>query len=418
MKQIFTFFTVMVFAMTLHAQYIYNDFDQNQNEEFNSWPNPLEIITNPDMSGINTSPAVAKCIRSTEQYANIYCVLPGKVDFSTGTTFQVKVHSPITCTVRLKLEDQNDGGVFVELDDEVEETNTWVQLSFNFTDGESDKYDKIVIFLDFASTNDNIFYFDDVTGPEYEDSGQQVDLPVTFDDENVNYILADFGGNASQVVVDPTNSTNNVAESIKTEGAETWAGTTIGGNNGFANPVPFTEDLTTMSVRVWSPTANTPIRLKVEDAGDPGISVETETMTTMAETWETLFFDFSNEVEGTAPLNLDNTYDKCSIFFNFGTNGGGETYYWDDVYFVDPTGIYNREVKTISVFPNPATDVLNIANAQDLETISIYSVTGQLVFTSQEQPEKISLENYQSGMYLIRGKSIDGSVYQANFIVK
>ena len=42
---------------------------------------------------------------------------------------------------------------------------------------------------------------------------------------------------------------------------------------------------------------------------------------------------------GTAPLDLANTYDKVSIFFNFGTDGdtaGDKTYLWDDVEFVGP----------------------------------------------------------------------------------
>jgi hypothetical protein len=82
--------------------------------------------------------------------------------------------------------------------------------------------------------------------------------------------------------------------------------------------------------------------LKVEDANNAAISVETETLTAVAMAWDTLVFDFTNEVSGTAPLNLDNTYSKASIFFNFGTDGataGEKTYYWDDVEFIPrPSG--------------------------------------------------------------------------------
>ena len=92
-----------------------------------------------------------------------------------------------------------------------------------------------------------------------------------------------------------------------------------------------------MSVRVWSPDANIPIRLKVEDALDPTISVETEATITVANTWQTLTFDFSNPSTGTTPLDLANTYTKATIFFNFGSDGataGEKTYYWDDVQFI------------------------------------------------------------------------------------
>ena len=81
--------------------------------------------------------------------------------------------------------------------------------------------------------------------------------------------------------------------------------------------------------------------LKVEDKTNGGISVETLATTTMANAWETLTFDFSNEAASTAPLNITNTYDKASIFFNFGTDGntaGDKTYLWDDMAFVGGGG--------------------------------------------------------------------------------
>ncbi|MCB9295202.1 MAG: hypothetical protein H6559_19085 [Lewinellaceae bacterium] len=115
-----------------------------------------------------------------------------------------------------------------------------------------------------------------------------------------------------------------------------FAGTTMGAD-GLANAIPFTTSQTQMSVRVWSPEAGVPVRLKVENAADPAISVETEATTTVAMVWDTLRFNFSNEVPGTAPINLDDTYDKISIFFNFGAEGaavGEQTYYWDDVELV------------------------------------------------------------------------------------
>jgi hypothetical protein len=163
-----------------------------------------------------------------------------------------------------------------------------------------------------------------------------VDLPITFEEANVDYALADFGGNMSSIVVDPTDAGNMVVQSIKGDMAELWAGTTVG-NNGFANPIPFNPFETKLSVRVWSPDAGIPVRLKVEDAMDAAVSVETETMTTVASAWETLVFDFTNQVDGTPLLSFDANYTKASIFFNFGTTGaeqGEKTYYWDDVQFV------------------------------------------------------------------------------------
>jgi hypothetical protein len=89
-----------------------------------------------------------------------------------------------------------------------------------------------------------------------------------------------------------------------------------------------------MTVRVYSPDAGIPVRLKVEDAADPTHTCETEAVTTTANAWETLTFNFANQAPGTAALNLAWTFNKASIFFNFGTTGataGAKTYYFDDI---------------------------------------------------------------------------------------
>jgi hypothetical protein len=162
-----------------------------------------------------------------------------------------------------------------------------------------------------------------------------IELPVTFEDDEIDYALTDFGGNASSLVADPTDANNTVARSIRTAGAEFFAGTTVGGTAGLASPVPFVPGSTTLSVRVLSPAAGTPVRLKVENSANPGISVETEVNTTVAGQWETILFNFTNQVSGTAPINFANQYNKPSIFFNFGASGAPEQiYYWDDIIFV------------------------------------------------------------------------------------
>ena len=66
MKQIYIFLTLMMFAFAMNAQYIYNDFDENQNEPFTGWPNEPTVVANPDMSGINTSVQVAEWVRTAE----------------------------------------------------------------------------------------------------------------------------------------------------------------------------------------------------------------------------------------------------------------------------------------------------------------------------------------------------------------
>ncbi len=73
------------------------------------------------------------------------------------------------------------------------------------------------------------------------------------------------------------------------------------------------------------------------------ISVETDAITTKSGEWETLTFDFANPglsppVGGgpTSPLDLTKTYNRLSIFMDFGLgNGGSGPLPADRVYFVD-----------------------------------------------------------------------------------
>ncbi len=340
MKQFYALIAVMMFAFTMNAQYIYNDYDANQNVVFNGWPNMPVIIGNPDASGINTSANVAQWDRTDwAQWDNVYTdVLPGTIDFTTGTTFSLKVWSPIACDVLFKLE---GNAAPVERLQSITTPNTWVQLDFDFTGETTDVFNKLVFFIDFATFNANTFYFDDIEGPEYNNDPPPVGtltLPVTFDDPDEDYALIDFGGNQSEIIVDPDDPDNNIVKTIKTETAEFWAGTTVGGTLGFAEPIPFAApDTTLMSVVVWSPAVGIPIRLKVEDANNPGITCETEAISTVASAWDTLVFDFSNPAPGTPAINFANTYNKASIFFNFGTTGGDageQTYYWDYMDFI------------------------------------------------------------------------------------
>jgi hypothetical protein len=86
-----------------------------------------------------------------------------------------------------------------------------------------------------------------------------------------------------------------------------------------------------MTVRVYSPAAGIDIKLKLEDHTNGANSVETDVLSTVANGWETLTFDFTKNSSGTPAVNYGTTYDKASIFFDFGTAGNGKKFYWDDV---------------------------------------------------------------------------------------
>jgi hypothetical protein len=206
------------------------------------------------------------------------------------------------------------------------------------------------------------------------------------------YALADFGNNVSTLVADPTDATNTVVSVVK--GNETWAGTTIA--SGLVI-YPLTATETVMSVRVWSPEAGITVRLKLEESGDPTHSVETDAVTTKAQEWETLTFDFSNQGEGTAELNTDYVFDKLSIFLNFDSAGSSETYYFDDVTFIGAAAVASgTELVTNGDFQAGSANWLNadaaitsyfavdVASAGDVWSVNLSQVMTLTPATSYE----------------------------------
>ncbi|MGG9964215.1 hypothetical protein [Ferruginibacter sp. SUN106] len=295
-------------------------------------------INNPQINGINTSAKVGKMVKNApEVYGGSLIALGAPIDFSVNKVFRMKVFSPrVGAKVLLKVENLTNSGISFEKEVATTVANTWEDLVFNYSAiNTANTYQKVVLIFDLGTVGDGsanfTFLFDDIRLTN-QLPVSLLTLPVTFDDPLVNYAVTDFGGNVTVDDVDPGNAANKVKKTTKTSGSQTWAGTTIGA--GFTSRIPFTATATQMTVRVYSPAAGLPVRLKVEDRTDNTKSVETEKLTTVANAWETLVFDFANQATGTAALNLAYNYDMASIFFDFNTAGNGKVYYWDDIKFL------------------------------------------------------------------------------------
>lgn len=424
MKRTFTLILSMVLAFTINAQYIYNDFDENQNETFVGWPNNPEVVANPDASGINTSANVAKWQRSTEQWAHVSCELDGKIDFSTGTAFTMKVHSPIACTILFKLEDKNNGGVFTELSTDLTSINEWTELIFDFSDGQSDMYDKIVIFFDFSSTSDTVFYFDDIEGPEYGGGGVDpkpllaIDVQDNFENDGWGTIttwkfqdpdLVDL-----PITTDPDDETNHVAEYNRSGNFE-WT------NAQFV--LDHRMDLSTRNqfkVNAYFPSTNdytgdlTPtLALKLQNSlmGGNAWMTQTEVILTVEEfdTWVDLNFDFSQVADSV-------NYDQIVVQF------GGEghfvpgMFYFDDFYLEDPSNILEASYEQLEMYPNPAVNYIEIINASKISRIAVYSIDGKKLIQSENIDSRLDVSTLNKGLYFVIVEDTKGSSFTGKFM--
>lgn len=88
----------------------------------------------------------------------------------------------------------------------------------------------------------------------------------------------------------------------------------------------------------------------------------------------------------------------------------------------DPTGGVEDvltdavEEANITVYPNPATDVVFV-NSDDVEEISVYSLTGAMVANSREE-NSVDVSDLTSGTYLVRVQNSNGAVATAKLIKK
>lgn len=370
------------------------------------------VISNPQSGGINTSATVAQIVRDGgEIWAGSKLTLDNNLDFTTMNQISMKVFTtaPVGTTIKFKLEGTGE----TERDVQTTVSNEWETLVWDFT-GEPSNFRDLVFMFDFGNVGDgsinSTFLFDDI---ELLFGGFQIDFPVDFEGSEINYTTTDFGGNVSSLVNDPVNANNKVIKVIKTAEAATWAGTTIGTPAGFATNLPLTLTDSKMTVRVWSPDAGIPVRLKVEDSSDPTHTCETETLTTLAGEWELLEFDFLNQAPGTElleiGLNMGWTYNMASIFFNFATDGataGEKTYYFDNIAFGDFI-ISTNDFQTIglAVYPNPADEQWTISGENaNISEVEIFDIQGRALRQLYPNSNSVNINaaHFPRGIYIAR----------------
>jgi hypothetical protein len=370
-----------------------------------------DVIPNPHPTGINTSATVAQIVRNGGTiWSGSKVKLANNLNFSTNSTLSMKVFTTASVGTIVKFKLEGIGAT--ERDVPTAVTNAWETLQWDFT-GAPANFDYLVFMFDFGNVGNgsinSTFLFDDV---EQSFSGTQINIPVTFEGSSINYTMTDFGGNVSSLVTDPTNANNKVMQVIKTNTAATWAGTTIGTPAGFSAYIPITLSNSKMNIRVWTPAAGTPIRLKIEDSNDVTHTCETQTNTTIAG-WETLVFNFANEAPGTAALsvglNMGWKYNEAAIFFNFGTEGsvaGEKTYYFDDVKFGNAvSGTSTIDFESLQIYPNPSNNQWIISlEKKEISSIEVFDLLGKQVLFKEvnNQIAHINASNLSQGTYLAK----------------
>lgn len=240
------------------------------------------------------------------------------------------------------------------------------------------------------------------------------DLPLTFENDNVEYMLFAFG-EANAERIDNPDGDGKVLSIEKTNGAQPWAGV--------AMPVATVIDLSSnaeMHLDIWSPRAGVPVLLKIEDTnsapdanGNPSVIAEVFANTTVANAWETLTFDMSTH----SGFATTNAYNQVVVFPDMNNAGVGETFYVDNIRTdLTISTVDLVEENQFRVAPNPFNDQTlvtwnNASNAR--YQVNLLNVTGQVVKSYQNVAGEslvITRENLVSGLYFLNFRDEKGNM--------
>ena len=93
----------------------------------------------------------------------------------------------------------------------------------------------------------------------------------------------------------------------------------------------------------------------------------------------------------------------ASIFFDFGTMGDDDVFYWDDVRFISTNGTESLDMDAVSIYPNPVNDILNIDIKADADMVSIYNILGIQVYAEEVENDNLSIDvsGFSEGVYIV-----------------
>ncbi|WP_143002792.1 hypothetical protein [Psychroflexus sediminis] len=320
----------------------------------------VPIVANPDPNAVNDSETVASYtkVAGSETWAGTSTTLSAPIDFTNGTLIKMDVYSPQAgVPVLFKIENGLDNTIFVESQESTTVANEWETLTFDMSALDlSTTYEVLAIFFNFNTAGSGeTYYFDNLRTA----SAVDISLPLRFEQDAAIYNFIGFGGGSAAVIANPDasglNTSSQVVRQNKSSGSQVWAGVVTD----LTEKVDFSIS-TTLTMKVWSPTANIPVLLKFEDPNDPNTFVETTSIVPEANKWVEVEFDFAG-----ADPSLN--FGRMAVFFDFGTAGTGADYYFDDI---------NYSGKAIEDFEGTAPAFIVFGNIDPVEVVSNPNPTG------------------------------------------
>jgi len=388
---------------------------------------PLEIVDNPDPSGINTSSTVAKFTALQAGMPFAGCETQHGADVGAfsltpqTSSITIMVWKSVISDVGIKLVEASAASL-----GEIKIANTlvnqWEEITFDFSSMEGIVYDQIVIFPDFdARTSDQIIYFDNISfGGLPPLPGPMGPAPdPTIDQANV---ISLFSNVYTDVPVDtwltPWSAGNLTDIQIAGNDTKKYEGVNFVGIETVGPNLVNAVDMDIFHIDIWTPNMTT-FKVKLVDFGADGNfqgGDDSEHEIVFENPVQNNWISYQISLENFTGLNARANLAQLILS---GDPVGGGTVYVDNVYFSKtPTNVSDVEKNyNFSIYPNPSSSKLTIKSDFPIGEVNIYNVLGELVqhHETLENLSTIDISQLTNGYYFLKA-SLDGIALTKQFI--
>lgn len=362
----------------------------------------LEIVANPNSSGINTSDTVAKFTATEEgqPWALTYTDNIGSFTFSENNSIvKIKIRKDIPTPVGLKFEDttQAYAPTIVEVAN-TQVNGDWEELTFDFSIAIGKTYNRMVVIPDFYDRSlDTTIYFDDISfnaggsvvnynlqDIDFEPNGFGADWVWTVHNNNTNPAL-EFVPNPNTSGI---NSTSTVAKFTSLNFGAAWALTftdyigtfTFDQSNKIVTLMVNKSVISDVGVKFEGPSGAHEI--KIQNSQTDG-------------SWEQLTFDFSSQI--------GSTYNRLVIIPDFAERTQNNVSYFDQLSFGVTAGLNDNIYNAVKMFPNPAKDFVQFSkNSNEQLAIEIFDVLGKSLMKVKNVQDEVNISSLGSGVYFVQ----------------
>ena len=298
---------------------VIDDFECQRNATYGGGFDLLQVVPNPDPSGINPSATVGQYEDPVDQFSALVVDFDAALDLTTLNAITAQVWAPVAGNLVFKLEGGTSAPVEVSIP--VTDTETWVEYTADFSAQSTENFTRIAIFFNIGVTPnagdvyyiDNIRFAEGMPQPALEDFEMGANLP--WQPLNNNTML----NGTFAVVANPDATAPNESAMVGqyTKGNSAFSAVTTVLPNGLdlsAQPQ--------LNLQVWAPTGGIEVTMQLTSILQGNKEVTRTIENGM--TWNDLNFNFEDDAD------VDD-FERINLFFNSGTAEPGTIFYFDNL---------------------------------------------------------------------------------------